>query len=47
MVYCAQAVSLFADLGKTAICLKAGVHAKDVFTWLNTAFLPISWSRFK
>ena len=26
---------------------KAGVHVKAVSTWLNTAFLPISRSRFK
>ena len=29
------------------ICLKAGVNVKAVFTSLNTAFLPISRSRFK
>ena len=27
--------------------LKAGVHVKAVFTSLNTAFVPISRSRFK
>ena len=27
--------------------IKAGVHVKAVFTSLNTAFLPISRSRFK
>ena len=30
-----------------ACCLKAGVHVKAVLTWLNTAFLPMSRSRFK
>ena len=27
--------------------VEAGVHMKAVLTWLNTAFLPISRSRFK
>ena len=27
--------------------VKAEVHVKAVLTSLNTAFLPISWSRFK
>ena len=31
---------------KTKI-FRAGVHLKAVLTWLNTAFLPISRSRFK
>ena len=36
------------EVSKTVFShLKAGVHAKAVFTSLNTAFLPISRSRLK
>ena len=37
------------NLDLFAICssVKAGVHVKTVLTSLNTAFLPISRSRFK
>ena len=39
--------TFFAKTAFVVICgLKAGVHLKAVLTWLNTAFLPISRSRF-
>ena len=38
---------MFKQEGSKVVQLKAGVNVKAVFTSLNTAFLPISRSRFK
>ena len=44
--FCLESKASFIDISSIA-SFKAGVHVKAVFTSLNTAFLPISRSRFK